>query len=295
MGIETLEWDPRLLELFGVPREVLPEIQPTMGCFGETRVLGWKAPITASAVDQQAALFGQRCFQAGQAKNTYGTGCFLLMNIGPRPAWSRHGLLTTVAASGPQGTSYALDGGVYTVGAAVEWLRDGLRLIENAAETEALAHSVEDSAGVVFIPALAGLAAPYWDRKARGLVYGLTTATRREHVVRALLEGIALRVRAVVEAIEQDTELRLTILGADGGLSHNGFLMQFQADILGIPVETAESSETTALGVALMAGAPMPEWRPRGRFEPRMSQAARDLHWERYQKAIAHLIRWDTT
>jgi glycerol kinase len=294
MGIETLEWDPRLLELFGVPREVLPEIRPTIGCFGEARVLGWKAPITASAVDQQAALFGQRCFLAGQAKNTYGTGCFLLMNIGPQPAWSRHGLLTTVALTGPQGTSFALDGGVYTVGTAVEWLRDGLGLIEDSAQSEALARSVEDSAGVVFIPALAGLAAPYWDRRARGLLYGLTTDTRKEHVVRALLEGIALRVRSVVEAIEQDSGITLGILRADGGLSHNGFLMQFQADVLGIPVETAESSETTALGVAYMAGAPMPEWRPRARFEPRMSEADRAGHWERYRTAIAHLTRWDT-
>jgi glycerol kinase len=294
MGIETLEWDPRLLELFGVPRELLPEIRPSMGCFGEARVLGWKAPIMASAVDQQAALFGQRCFLAGQAKNTYGTGCFLLMNIGPRPAWSRHGLLTTVAASGPRGTSYALDGGVYTAGAAIEWLRDGLGIIETAAETDALARSVEDSAGVVFLPALAGLAAPYWDRRARGLLYGLTTATRREHVVRALLEGIALRVRSVVEAIEQDSGVPLGVLRADGGLSHNGFLMQFQADVLGIPVETAASSETTALGAAFMAGARMPPWRPRARFEPRMTQSARDEHWARYQQAIAHLTRWDT-
>lgn len=253
-NIHTLRWDEDLCRLFGVPVSMLPEVKPSSADFGltERSLFGAEIPICGIAGDQQAALFGQLCVEEGEVKNTYGTGCFLLMNTGRKAVVSQNGLVTTLAASG--GPDYVLEGSVFVAGAAVQWLRDGLGIIASAKETEAMALSVPDTGGVSFIPAFVGLGAPHWDSACRGMVYGITRGTSREHIVRAALESIALQTFDVVHAMEQDLHAGVARLYADGGASANNFLMQFQADILSAEVVRPACMETTALGAAYLAG-----------------------------------------
>lgn len=265
-NIHELKWDEEILAELEIPAAMLPEVVPSSGPLATTdpEVFGAPGiPIAGAAGDQQAALFGQTCFQPGTVKNTYGTGCFLLMNTGPRPTASRQGLLTTVAWGMDGGVDYALEGSVFTAGAVVQWLRDEMGLIESAAGSEEAANQVPDTCGVYLVPAFSGLGAPYWDMYARGALVGLTRGARREHVVRAALESIAYQTKDLVDAMQEDSGITLKELRADGGAAANGFLMQFQADILGVPVRKPESLETTALGAAYLAGLGAGFWRNR--------------------------------
>ena len=254
-NIHTLEWDERLCKLFSIPMQMLPKVLPSGADFGctEENLFGYSIPIRAVAGDQQAALFGQLCFGQGEAKNTYGTGCFLLMNTGKNAITSQNGLITTLAAD-LERPDYVLEGSVFVGGAVVQWLRDGLGVISQSSETEELALSVEDTGGVCFVPAFVGLGAPHWDSECRGMLSGITRGTTRAHIVRAALESIALQTFDVVHAMEQDLRTEIKFLCADGGASANAFLMQFQADILGVPVLRPKVMETTALGAAYLAG-----------------------------------------
>lgn len=256
-NIHTMEWDEWLCELFGVPMSMLPDVRPSSGDFGRTRRDGIMdgIPIRGVAGDQQSALFGQCCFEPGQAKNTYGTGCFLLMNTGSDAPLSKNGLVTTVAASAPgEGPTYAIEGSVFMGGALIQWIRDGLGLIKSAAETESIAQSVDSCEGVYIVPAFTGLGAPYWDAEARGAIYGLTRGTTSAHIVRAALEALAFQVYDLVGAMEADAGMPLKVLNVDGGASANDFLMQFQSDILEKPLRRPQNVETTALGAAYLAG-----------------------------------------
>jgi glycerol kinase len=272
-SLAQLDWDDDLLALFGVDREVLPTIVPSDGDLGEAELLGAHVPIRGLAGDQQAALYGHGCHAPGQAKVTYGTGSFLLVHNGGEAPRPRHGLLATAAADG-----YALEGAVLVSGAAIQWLRDGLGVLESAAESEALAHSVESTEGVVFVPALTGLGSPWWDPDARGLVMGITRGTTRAHLVRAALEAIAHQVADVVDALP----VRPTVLRADGGATANGFLLQHQADLLGMAVEVAAEPQTTALGAAALAARGRARAGVGATYEPRLSRdeaAARRHAW----------------
>ena len=289
-------WSDELLALFGVPRETLPEIRPSAGELGTTskEALGAEVPIAGMAGDQQAALFGQACLSPGDAKNTYGTGSFLLMNTGEkRPASER--LLTTVAWDVGGRVEYAMEGAIFTTGASVQWLRDGLGIVKKAADTEAMAKSVPDAGGVRFLPALAGLAAPHWDAEARGAFTGLTRGTTKAHLVRAVLEATAHRSAEVLRAMERDSGVSIRTLRVDGGGSMNGFLMQLQADLLGVPVERPKVSETTALGAASLAALGAGVFRSRDevaktwaldkRYKPKSSdeeRRAQAAEWERF-------------
>ncbi len=255
-NIHTLDWDGELLEKFAVPRAMLPEVKPSCGLFGYTdeAEFGARVPITGVAGDQQSALFGQRCFDKGTSKNTFGTGCFLLMNTGNEAKKSTRGLITTLAASASDKPDYALEGSVFVGGAVVQWLRDSMRIIRTAEESESYARAVDDTLGVYIVPAFVGLGAPHWDSYARGTVTGLTRGTTREHFVRAALESIDYRVLEVLRAMEEDCGVRVKKLAVDGGASANGFLMQFMADIADVIVERPEIVETTALGACFLAG-----------------------------------------
>lgn len=257
-NIHEGRWDDYLLELFGIPASLMPEVRPSAADYGRTANPGLVQgiPIRGVAGDQQAALFGQCCFEAGMAKNTYGTGCFLLMHTGNRACASRNGLVTTIAASAPGATEteYALEGSVFVAGALIQWLRDELQIIDDAAETDAIARSVEDTAGVYVVPAFTGLGAPYWDAEARGAILGLTRGSGRAHIVRAALEALAYQVSDLVEAMQDDAGVLLRALNVDGGASANDFLMQFQADVLGCSIHRPANTETTALGAAYLAG-----------------------------------------
>lgn len=255
-NIHTLEWDKELCDYFDIPMEMLPEVKSSSGIFGYTdkHVLGGEIPIAGVAGDQQAALFGQCCFEAGDAKNTYGTGCFLLMNTGKQAISSSSGLVTTIAASVKSEIEYALEGSVFVGGASVQWLRDEMKLVSNAYETEGYAESVTDTAGVYIVPAFVGLGAPYWDQYARGTAVGMTRGCKKEHFIRATLESIAYQTHDVLKVMEKDSHIKLTSLKVDGGASANNFLMQFQSDILDLDVYRPECIETTALGVAFLAG-----------------------------------------
>jgi glycerol kinase len=276
-SLDPLDWDDELLELFGVPRSVLPQIVASDATVGETTAFGPSLPVRGIAGDQQAALFGQGCHEPGDAKATYGTGSFVLAHAGGERPDAPHGLLATAAADG-----YAIEGAVLAAGAAVQWLRDGLGIVGSAGETEALARSVESSGGVVFVPALVGLGSPWWDADARGLVAGITRGTTRAHLVRATLEGIAHQVADVVEAFEQP----LTVLRADGGAARNGFLMQLQADLLGVPVEVAAEVETTALGAAALALGNRSGVAVGARYEPTLSRDAAAVERARWADAL---------
>jgi glycerol kinase len=305
--INRLAWDDELLDLFKVPRKALPEVLPSSFVYGHTDpafFFGARVPIAGVAGDQHAALFGQACYEPGAAKNTYGTGSFLLMNTGAAPVASRAGLLTTVAwqLEGEE-AEYALEGSIFVTGAAVQWLRDGLGIIERAEETEALARSLDSNEGVYFVPALAGLGAPHWDAYARGSIVGLTRGTTRAHLARAALEAMCYQTRDVAEAMERDSGVSLKDLRVDGGAVCNGFLMQFQADILGVRVEVPEVTETTAAGAAYLAGLAVGFWRDRRevasrwrvarRYEPRMPEDERERLHRRWLRAVERARGWE--
>jgi glycerol kinase len=300
MDLRSCQWDRELLELFGVPRAVLPEIRSSSEVYGETRGLRGipdGIPVCGMAGDQQAALFGQACFQPGQAKCTYGTGAFLLQNVGPEPVTSRHGLLTTVAWKIGAETHYALEGSAFIAGAAVQWLRDQLKLIKRAADVEALAKTVKDSGDVVFVPALAGMGAPHWRPDARGLIAGIHRGTNAGHLARATLEGIAFQIYDLADAMMKDAGKATPVFRVDGGATANDLLMQFQADLLGVPVERPRMVETTALGAAFLAGLAAGIWPSRDeigkafkigkRFEPKMKAEEREKHLAKWRRAVA--------
>ncbi|HBT39009.1 MAG: Glycerol kinase [Thermotoga sp. 50_1627] len=303
-NINDLCWDDDLLGLFGVPRSMLPQVFPSSHVYGVTDkdIFGVEIPIAADIGDQQAALFGQMCVQVGMVKNTYGTGCFILMNIGDKPIFSRSGLLTTVAWKLKDEVFYALEGSVFIAGAAVQWLRDELRMVETAAETEQMALSVPNSAGVYVVPAFVGLGAPHWDMYARGAIFGLTRGSKKEHIVRAVLESIAYQTRDVVEVMCKECRTELKTLRVDGGASKNNFLMQFQADILNVPVERPKVNETTALGAAYLAGLAVgywesmqqieSQWQLDRRFVPNMNEKEREELYRGWRKAVERAKRW---
>jgi len=301
-NIETMQWDAELLDIFGVPESLLPQVRPSSGFLGTClgSLLGEEIEIHAMAGDQQAALFGQTCVDPGSSKNTYGTGCFLLVNTGKERFDSDVGLLTTLACGPAAEPVYALEGAIFSAGSAIQWLRDGLKIIRTPQETEEIAAGIPDSGGVYLVPAFAGLGAPYWNMAARGAISGLTHGSTREHIVRAALESIAYQVSDLVEAASGEIGLGLTSLRADGGVSANSFLMQFQADILGIPVEVPENIETTALGAAFLAGLSCGFWentqelqslrRVRRVFEPTLSADARTKLLDGWRKAVAAVL-----
>lgn len=301
-NIRTLEWDEEILRYFRIPRSLLPEARPSSGVLGETGLFGARIPIAGVAGDQQASLFGHQCFQRGAAKNTYGTGCFLLLNTGSEIARSKSGLVSTIAWGRNGRTEYALEGSIFIAGAAIQWLRDELRIIQDAAETEAMALSVPDTAGVYFVPAFVGLGAPHWDAYARGTVVGLTRGSNRQHLARAALESIAYQTREVVDAMAQDSGLRPQSLRVDGGAVRNNFLCQFQADILGVPVERPATTETTALGAAYLAGLATGFWKDEKdlaaqmkierRFEPQMEEVRREELFAGWRRAVDRAKGW---
>jgi glycerol kinase len=303
-NIRELRWDADLLRELAIPPSMLPSVHPSCHVFGETdpAVFGAAVPIGGVAGDQQAALFGQGCHGPGSAKNTYGTGSFLLMPTGSLAVPSASGLLTTIVCGGDGPAHYALEGSIFITGAAVQWLRDELGLIARAAETEALARSVPDSGGVYLVPAFAGLGAPYWDPHARGTIVGLTRGSGRAHLVRAALESIGYQTRDVLEAMARDSGIALRRLRVDGGAAVNDFLMQFQADILGVPVERPQLTETTALGAAYLAGLAVGvwsgvaevarHWRLDRRFEPRMDGAERQRLYAGWRRAVERARGW---
>jgi len=301
MNLETLDWDQELLDLFQVPRSALPDIVDSSGSLAESSssVTVQSIPISGIAGDQQAALFGQVCFSPGMVKNTYGTGCFLLMNVGTEPVYSANKLLSTVAWRIGGVTEYALEGSVFIGGALIQWLRDELKIIDSAAEVESLAAAVEDSGGVTIIPAFSGLGAPYWDPHARGAIMGLTRGSSRAHIARAALEGIAFQVADVASVMEEDSGRKLETLQADGGASANGILMQTQADLLGVPVRCARIAETTALGAAYLAGLAVGFWGSKEeleegwsesrRFEPASNSEDRKSKMQGWRKNVARV------
>jgi glycerol kinase len=305
-NIYELRWDEDLLEIFGVPEALLPHVRPSAFIYGETDpevFFGARVPIAGVAGDQHAALFGQACYGEGLAKNTYGTGSFVLLNTGHEAVPSQSGLLTTIAwAIGDEPVEYALEGAVFITGAGVQWLRDGLGIISEAAETEALALSLASNEGVYFVPALVGLGAPHWDAYARGTITGITRGTTRAHIARAALESICYQTRDVVETMERESGIRLQELRADGGAVVNSFLMQFQADILGVPVEVPAVTETTSLGAAYLAGLAAGFWESREeldakwkmarRYEPQMDASQREELYARWLKAVARAKNW---
>jgi len=304
-NIHTLKWDEELLEIFHIPKNILPEVRPSCGIYGYTdeSVLGGKIPIAGVAGDQQAALFGQCCFDPGEVKNTYGTGGFLLMNTGSKAASSTHGLLTTIAASDrDDGVRYALEGSVFAAGSVIQWLRDGMQLVENASRSEAYANEVPDTAGVYIVPAFTGLGAPYWNPYARGTVVGLTRGCKKEHFIRAALESIAFQSMDVIEAMEEDLGVPCHGLKVDGGASANNMLVKFQADILNTEVYRPECIETTALGAAYLAGLAAGFWKDRqeikenrqiGRkFMPDMKPEERDRRLKEWKRAVRCALFW---
>ena len=305
--IHRLAWDDELCAALGVPRALLPEPRPSSQVYGlaVSGLLGAEIPIAGIAGDQQAALFGQACFRPGSAKNTYGTGCFLLVHTGDRPVASRAGLLTTIAASPVAGRAeYALEGSIFIAGAAIQWLRDGLGILASSAESEAVAASVPDNGGVYFVPAFVGLGAPHWDMYARGTILGLTRGTGRGHLVRAALEAIAYQTREVLQAAVADAGIALEELRVDGGATANDLLMQFQADVLGAPVVRPVVRETTALGAAYLAGLAVGYWASREeiagnwaadrRFLPQMELTRREELFAGWRRAVARAAGWAT-
>jgi len=307
MDLRTLDWDDELLEILTIPRRMLPQIRPSSdpAFYGPAHAdgpLGGEVPVCGDLGDQQAALFGQTCYDVGEAKNTYGTGCFMLLNTGSELVPSQSGLLTTVAYGLPEGTTYALEGSIAVTGAAVQWLRDNLGLIQSAAETEPVARSVEDAGGVYFVPAFSGLFAPYWDMDARGVIVGLTRYVARAHLVRATLEAICYQTRDVLEAMRADAGVELTALKVDGGATVNDFLMQLQADVLGVEVVRPKVHETTALGAAYAAGLATGLWAGLDElranwgvdrvFEPRWDAARREEAYAGWKRAVERSRGW---
>jgi len=307
-NIHTLKWDKELLAALDIPEAVLPHVMPSSQVYGETAagILGdSRIPLGAVVGDQQAALFGQACYDAGMTKNTYGTGSFVLLNTGDKPVPSEKGLVTTLAWGLGGEVTYAMEGSIFITGAAVQWLRDGLELISNAAESEALARSVPDNGGVFFVPAFVGLGAPYWDMYARGTILGLTRGTNKGHLARATLEAIAYQTRDIIEAMGIEAGLQIPLLRVDGGGTANSFLMQFQADILGIPIQRAAVAETTALGAAYLAGLAVGlwhdtidierRWRAAETYEPKFSADQRESLYAGWKRAVERARGWVTS
>lgn len=303
-NLQTNQWDDEILNIIGIPKSILPEIKSSAEIYGYTSTdfMDAKIPIAGSVVDQAAALIGQACFDKGSVKTTYGTGCFMLMNTGSQTIYSKNGLITTAVWSIDKKVTYALDGGVYIAGAAIQWLRDCLKIINSADETEALAKSVSDSGGVYFVPAFTGLAAPYWDQYARGMMIGLTGGTTRAHIVRATLEAITFQVAENLEVMRNDSGFSIDTMRADGGAVVNEFLMQFQADILGIPVDVPVINETTALGAAYLGALGIGDfnsveninsiWKLNKRYIPLMGDDERKTLIVKWKKAVQRSMKW---
>lgn len=304
-NIRDLTWDQELLELLDIPPQILPQVKSSSEVFGHTdpSFFGGTVAISGAAGDQQAALFGEACFRAGEAKNTYGTGCFLLMNTGDQPVFSKKGLVTTIAWGLDQRVTYALEGSIFVAGAAVQWLRDEMHLIKTAEESEVLALQVQDTQGCYVVPAFTGLGAPYWDQYARGTIVGLTRGVNNRHLVRATLESIAYQVEDVLQVMQEDSGIQLRALKADGGAANNNFLMQFQADLTGVSVMRPACVETTALGAAYLAGlatgfwpdvgALERNWKMDRAFEPAMSDADRQRKLAGWRKAVPRSFGWE--
>ena len=300
--IHKLDWDDTLLATLDIPRAMLPQVRSSSEIYGYTDIQGVQVPIAGIAGDQQAALFGQTCFEAGEAKNTYGTGCFLLMNTGDTPCESRNGLVTTIAVGLGDKVQYALEGSVFVGGAVIQWLRDEMRFFTESRDAEYYAQKVEDNGGVYLVPAFTGLGAPHWDMYARGAIVGLTRGTKREHIIRAAQESIAYQVADLAAAMEADTGLKLQTLKADGGASRDAFLMQFQADVLDCTVRRPAIRETTALGVAYLAGLATGVWRSLEEikklwicdilYEPQMAPEERDRLMSNWHKAVQRSLGW---
>jgi glycerol kinase len=298
-NIYDLQWDDELLDILSVPKSMLPEVKPSSEVYGHTvdyHFFGHHIPIAGAAGDQQAALFGQACYEKGMAKNTYGTGCFMLMNTGEKAVKSDHGLLTTLAWGVDGKVEYALEGSIFVAGSAIQWLRDGLRMFKDAKETEKYANRVDSTDGVYMVPAFVGLGTPYWDSDVRGAMFGLTRGTKKEHFIRATLEALAYQTKDVLSAMEADSGITLKTLRVDGGAVKNNFLMQFQSDLLNVPVERPEINETTALGAAYLAGLAVGYWKDREEiaqqwnmeksFEPDMEESRREDLYAGWKKAV---------
>ena len=303
-NINTLDWDEEILAELNIPRSMLPKPLPSSGLLGTTdpSLLGGEIPITGAAGDQQAALFGQTCFQPGEAKNTYGTGCFLLMNTGEKPVFSQNGLVTTIAWGLGEKVTYALEGSIFVAGAAIQWLRDEMKLIANAAESEAVAQEVADTNGCYVVPAFTGLGAPYWDQYARGAIVGLTRGCNRAHIVRATLDSLTYQTYDVLNAMRADSGIALASLKVDGGASANNYLMQTQADVIGAPVLRPTCVESTAMGAAYLAGLAVGFWRDQAEirkiwavdrtFEPQLDAKSRDARLHGWHRAVQRAFDW---
>ncbi|MCY8082233.1 glycerol kinase GlpK [Bacillus inaquosorum] len=298
-NIYDLKWDDELLDILDVPKSMLPEVKPSSQVYAETvdyHFFGKNIPIAGAAGDQQSALFGQACFEEGMGKNTYGTGCFMLMNTGEKAIKSEHGLLTTIAWGIDGKVEYALEGSIFVAGSAIQWLRDGLRMFQDSSLSETYAEKVDSTDGVYVVPAFVGLGTPYWDSDVRGSVFGLTRGTTKEHFIRATLESLAYQTKDVLDAMEADSNISLKTLRVDGGAVKNNFLMQFQGDLLNVPVERPEINETTALGAAYLAGIAVGFWKDRSeianqwnldkRFEPELEEEKRNELYTGWQKAV---------
>ncbi|MCY9274259.1 glycerol kinase GlpK [Bacillus inaquosorum] len=298
-NIYDLKWDDELLDILDVPKSMLPEVKPSSQVYAETvdyHFFGKNIPIAGAAGDQQSALFGQACFEEGMGKNTYGTGCFMLMNTGEKAIKSEHGLLTTIAWGIDGKVEYALEGSIFVAGSAIQWLRDGLRMFQDSSLSESYAEKVDSTDGVYVVPAFVGLGTPYWDSDVRGSVFGLTRGTTKEHFIRATLESLAYQTKDVLDAMEADSNIQLKTLRVDGGAVKNNFLMQFQGDLLNVPVERPEINETTALGAAYLAGIAVGFWKDRSeianqwnldkRFEPELEEEKRNELYTGWQKAV---------
>jgi glycerol kinase len=304
-NIHTLDWDDELLKILKIPRVMLPQVLPSSTVYGETdrALLGESVPIASLIGDQQAATFGQACFEPGSAKNTYGTGCFLLLNTGEKPVASKNGLITTIGWGLDDKLTYCLEGSVFIAGAVVQWLRDGLKMIGTAPEIEDLALAVPDNGGVYFVPAFVGLGAPYWNQRARGTIIGVTRGTTREHIARAALESMAYQTRDVLEAMQQDSSMTLGGLKVDGGAAANNLLMQFQSDVLDVSVQRPVVHETTALGAAYLAGLAVGFWQDQNdvrrnwaldrEFKPAMRNDRREQLYSRWKQAVTRSLDWE--
>jgi len=306
-NINTLEWDKDILKELTIPESMLPEVKPSSCVYGnaDSSYFGAEIPIAGAAGDQQAALFGQTCFSEGEAKNTYGTGCFLLMNTGEKPVFSKNGLLTTIAWGLDGKVNYALEGSIFVAGAAIQWLRDGMRLIDSAEETEYFASRVNGTHGTYVVPAFTGLGAPHWDQYARGTIVGITRGTNKNHIIRATLESIAYQVCDVIDAMKADSGIDLRTLRVDGGASANNFLMQFQADMLDRPVNRPVCVESTALGAAYLAGLAVGYWDSKEEvvknvqldkvFTPSIDPKERETKRKGWEKAVRYSFGWAKT
>ena len=300
--IRRLDWDETLLQVLRIPRCMLPDVRPSSGDFGTCNIQGVEIPIAGAAGDQQAALFGQTCFEPGEAKNTYGTGCFMLMNTGEKPVFSDNGLVTTIAWGLDGKVNYALEGSIFVAGAAIQWLRDELRIIDSAPDSEYMAKKVPDTNGCYVVPAFTGLGAPYWDQYARGTIVGITRGVNKYHIIRATLESLAYQVNDVLVAMEADSGIKLSALKVDGGASANDFLMQTQSDIIGAPVNRPSCVETTAMGAAYLAGLAVGYWANKEEvrknwainaiFEPQIGAEEREKKIKGWKKAVKYAYGW---